>query len=255
MTITNRYCAKMMYLGKGYYGYQKQKKGQTIQGSIEDAMKVVFKEVVEIVGCGRTDTGVNAKEYYFHFDSEFADPQSRLYSLNGILGDKIVLNGIKRVDKDFHARYDATERGYEYFIHTSKNPFLKDSSYYLTLGTRKLNKEKLQEAASLLLGKRDFFTFCKTHSDVSNTFCHITKSEWDFEGEQMRYVIHGNRFLRGMVRMIVGAMLNIGLGKMNIQELYSAMERIERLQNSWSVPAHSLYLYKVNYPKGSVLDL
>jgi tRNA pseudouridine38-40 synthase len=244
-----------MYLGQGFNGYQKQKEGITIQGKLEDALSLVFKEDIDVVGCGRTDTGVSAKEYYFHFDSSFSNPESKLYSLNGILGENIAIQGIEEVDTAFHARFDATLRGYEYYLHMEKNPFLNDSSYFFPLGSKSCDLSNMERAAELLLKHQDFFTFCKTHSDVSNTLCDITLSQWIFSGTQFKYTIHGNRFLRGMVRMIVGAMLNIGLGKISIEELETALSKKQRLKNSWSVPAHGLYLYKVEYPIGSFKDL
>ncbi len=237
----------MMYLGKGYNGYQRQQTGKTIQGCIEDAMKVIYKENIEIVGCGRTDTGVNAKEYYFHFETSYQCPQDRIFSLNGILGDHIVIQSIQEAKRDFHARFDATLRAYEYRLHTKRNPFLKDSSFYLALGAKSLDISSMIEGSELLMKYNDFFTFCKAHSDANSMTCKIYKSEWDINGDKMIFHIEANRFLRGMVRMIVGAILNIGLGKMEIAELITALETKQRLSNSWSVPAHGLYLSKVEY--------
>ena len=252
MATTKRYCAKMMYLGHNYSGYQKQNEVNTIQGSIEDALKTVFRHDVEIVGCGRTDTGVSAKEYYFHFDTDFDNPLEKLFSINGILGTDIVIQSISPVSLSFHARYDATLRGYEYHVHTQRNPFLQDSSFFLPLGLKSMNYERIEEAARLILNFNDFYTFCKTNSDVNSTLCTLSKSEWEIGKDRMTYIIQGNRFLRGMVRLIVGSLLNIGLGKLSIDDLEKALKNKTRLDQSWSVPAHGLYLNLVKYPEGSL---
>jgi len=237
----------MMYLGRNYNGYQVQPEGITIQGEVEKALSIISKEQISIVGCGRTDAGVSATIYFFHFDSIRADLNERVYSLNGILDDDIVIESIRHISDDFHARFSATTRGYEYRVYTRPNPFLRNSSFFLPLGQKSLEIDLLQKASSLLLSYKDFNTFCKTHTDVKTTLCDLKRSEWATDDNQLIYYIEANRFLRGMVRLIVGALLNVGLNKLPIEELKNALENTSRLEQNWSVPAHGLYLNKVIY--------
>jgi len=244
-----RYCARLMYSGKGFCGFQRQNDSPSIQENIERALSTILREEVTVFGCGRTDTGVHAKDFYCHFDTEFTEPESRLFNINGILGDNIVIKEIFQVQNDFHARFDAVERSYEYHIHTSKNPFVTDSSFHLKLGKSEINYDLLNSASELLLNYSDFNTFCKTRSDVNTTKCKLSRSEWKWDSDQMIYHISADRFLRGMVRLTVGALLNISMGKMKISELKECLESKSRLSRDWSVPAHGLYLTNIVYTK------
>ena len=238
-----------MYSGKGYCGFQKQENALSIQEALEKSFSTIYGEEISIVGCGRTDSGVHALQFYCHFDTSYPIPESRLFNINGLLGDGIMVQKIFKVNNDFHSRFDAVERSYEYRIHTQKNPFLVDSSFFLRLGSNAvLDCVKLKEVSSILLNYSDFNTFCKTNSDVRTTNCTLNKSEWKLEEETMIYQITADRFLRGMVRLIVGALLNVGMGKLSLEDIEEALKSGSRLKQDWSVPAHGLFLKRIKYP-------
>ncbi len=249
--MKKRYSARLAYDGRGFSGFQRQDNAPSVQQAVEEVLSTIFGEPISIVGCGRTDAGVHARDYYCHFDTSFDVPVTRIHNINGLLGDRIAIKSIVEVADSFHARFDALERSYEYRIHTHKNPFLKDWSFHLRLGQGNIDRSLLKHSASLLLDFDDFNTFCKTHTDTETTRCELSRSEWIFEEERMIYHISADRFLRGMVRLIVGAMINVARGKISKDELNQALESKMRLATDWSVPAHGLFLTRVIYPQSA----
>ena len=243
-----RWRIDLSYQGTNYNGWQKQPGDRSVQETLEDAFNMILRQTVEIIGCGRTDTGVHARKYTAHADiSGEHDISKTIYQINSVLPYDIAIHSIRHVVDDFHARFSALERQYKYYVHLSKNPFLQNLSYYFNLNSP-LNKEAMSEAAKILLQHEEFYPFCKTGSDAHHYKCQLTQSEWSFNDDQMIFTIGSNRFLRGMVRLIVGACLNIGLGKIKIEELEKSLREQKPLPLQWSVPPEGLYLENVFYP-------
>ncbi len=242
-----RYRLDLAYNGTDYSGWQIQPNAPTVQATIEQAMSVWFREPIAVVGCGRTDAGVHASKYVLHFDHENKGIGSDdLYHLNQILPSSIALHSIDMVAEDFHARFDAKQRGYTYFLSTKKDPFKEDVSfYYPRIQIQQL--DLLNQAAAMLLQYDDFSTFCKTGSDVEHKLCKLTTAYWKSSHDGLEFHITGNRFLRGMVRLIVGMCLRVAEGKITLQDLAEAMETQAPLNHAWSVPAKGLFLAEVSY--------
>ena len=243
-----RWRLELSYCGKNYCGWQKQPGDTTVQQVLEDAFSIILREPVEIIGCGRTDSGVHARRYTAHLDvtSELYTPKI-LYHINSILPLDIAIQSIIETDLTFHSRFDAIERHYQYYIHFDKNPFIKDQSFYFNRNAD-LDMFAMQEAALLIKDYSDFFPLCKTGSDAGHYRCNVSESHWIFEDNKATYSIKSNRFLRGMVRLIVGACLNIGLGKLSIKDLKECMDIQIPLPVQWSVPPEGLFLENVVYP-------
>lgn len=242
-----RWRMDLSYLGTNYSGWQKQTGDKTIQQTIEEALHVVTRQDIEITGCGRTDAGVHARNYTAHFDAEqLEDNASLIYKLNAVLPRDISINKLGITDDVFHARYDAIERHYLYHIHFYKNPFLHGQSLFFS-GHVPLDRDAMHEAALLILQHNEFFTFCKMGSDVKHYNCTVNESKWTFSDDMANYSIKANRFLRGMVRLITGACLNIGLGKLSVATLSDSLKNQMPLPIQLSVPAEGLYLESVKY--------
>jgi len=245
---TTRYFVRCQYNGTRYHGWQAQKNTpETIQGHIERALAVFLGSNPEIVGCGRTDAGVHASEYYFHFDAEEFDLGLMKYKLNSILPFAIVVLDVLRVHEDAHARYDAFRRGYEYHIVGQRDPFREDTTHRFPQ-LEKLDLDKLQAAAQLMMDYEDFEAFCKNGSDEKHKKCTMYRSEWEFSEGGMIYYVEANRFLRGMIRLTVGMCLNVARGQVDIDDVKRALDRNERLGKDWSVSAKGLFLSKIEYP-------
>jgi tRNA pseudouridine38-40 synthase len=244
-----RYFAELAYNGQAYFGWQRQPEQVSVQSTIEEALSTILNTPLEITGCGRTDTGVHARQYFIHFDLEGAFPENFLLRLNKFLPADIAFRRIFEVKADAHARYDAYYRSYEYHIDVFKNPFELGTSHYFPF-TRDLDFSKMEEAAALLLQYEEFFPFCKTNTDVKTMRCELFRSEWAFDHAKGHHVYHisANRFLRGMVRLIVGMCLYVGQGKMSLAEVRTALDQQARLPKSWSIPPDGLYLTDVRYP-------
>ena len=243
-----RYFIRLSYCGTAYNGWQNQPHAgtTTIQSVIENALFTFLRQKVEITGCGRTDKGVHARDYIAHFDITPLDEiPTLIFRLNKLLPIDIVVHDIIQVTEDAHARFDATSRSYEYHLHTEKSPFDIHSFYY-TYDTP--NIEILNEVAELMLDHVDFTTFCKFHTDVKTMNCHITESRWEKIGNQYIYRIKADRFLRGMIRLIVGVCLQVSRGKLTIEEVKTAMSEKRRTGQDWSVPAEGLFLCDIKYP-------
>jgi tRNA pseudouridine38-40 synthase len=241
-----RYFFEISYNGTPFYGWQKQIGQLSVQEVIEkDIQKLFQKEKIEIVGCGRTDKGVHAKQYYFHVDlkSEI-DNEKLVFKLNRMLPESVSVHSIYEVPGDLHARFSAKKRTYRYFIHQQKNPFLSQLSTYLP---GHLNVEEMQKGCSFLLGTQDFSSFAKIHTDVKTHICTVHNARWFYEGEQLIFEITADRFLRNMVRAIVGTLVDIGMGKLTLEDLPKIIVQKNRSAASKSIGAEGLYLWKVEY--------
>ncbi|RXK47549.1 tRNA pseudouridine(38-40) synthase TruA [Aquirufa rosea] len=247
----SRYLLQFSYDGGFFHGFQIQENAITVQEELEKALTKVAGVKVDLVGSSRTDAGVHAKQQFAHFDlPEHSKPVNLdwLYRLNRILPDTLAVQAIYQVHKDFHARFEATSRTYEYHISQVKNPYLKDYAYWFELH---LDLQAMNQAAAILLNHRDFQSFSKVKTDVNTFDCHIFRAEWRQEGNQLIFTIQANRFLRGMVRAIVGTLLEIGAGKWTQDDLIRILEAKDRKQAGRAVPAHGLHLVQVAYPEAT----
>ena len=245
-----RWRIHLSYLGTSYNGWQRQPADPSVQQTLEEAFAKILRQPIEITGCGRTDTGVHARFYVAHADvADVLINDKVIYHLNAVLPHDIALLSVTETDPGFHARFDAVERQYRYYIHFNKDPFRTTTSWYLHQHTP-LDQEKMHEAAALLLQYNQFKPFCKTGSDAGNFKCMLTESSWTFTEEGAVYSIKANRFLSGMVRLIVGSCVNVGLGKITIAELKASLENQTLLAHAWSVPAEGLFLEGVGYGEG-----
>ena len=240
-----RYFIEVAYKGTNYSGLQIQDNANSIQSEVEKALQIFFKKKFELTGASRTDAGVHALQNFFHFDTEVLQfDKDYLYSLNSILPGDIVIKKILAAKEDAHCRFDAIEREYKYFIYQNKNPFLQDRAYYFPY---RIDFEKMQEAAKQILTYMDFTSFSKKNTQVQNFFCSIYKSEWVKEEDSIVYTVCANRFLRGMVRGLVGTMLKTGTGKMSVNEFKKIIESKDCTLADFSAPSHGLFLTGVKY--------
>lgn len=219
----------------------------TVQSTIEKALSLYLRESIAITGCGRTDTGVHARDYYAHFDVEVAleDKLHTIYRLNKMLPADIAVHDIILMHSGAHARFDAVSRSYEYHLHTSKSPFLPHSYYY---PYNISNLDIMNEAAALLLQQDDFSTFCKHHTDAKSMICKISMCHWSRNRDSYIFKITSDRFLRGMIRLIVGMCLHVSAGKLTVEDVKNALAEKRRTGHDWSVPAEGLWLCDIKYP-------
>lgn len=265
-----RYFIEVSYKGTAYSGFQIQKNGFTIQEEIEKALHIFFRQSFSLTGSSRTDAGVHALQNYFHFDvpaplpegktqskafyqlSDFEKENSNangqllasVYNLNAILPRDIVIKRMFEVSDNMHCRFDAISREYKYYIYTIKDPFLQDTAFYYPY---KLDLEKLNLAATLLPEYQDFTSFSKRNTQVKHFICEIQKSEWIIENNVVVYQVKANRFLRGMVKGLVGTMLKVGRGIISLEEFRGIIENRDCTKADFSVPSKGLVLIKVNY--------
>ncbi len=246
-----RYFIQVAYKGTNYAGFQVQKNANSIQAEIEKALKVYFREDFMLTCSSRTDAGVHAASNYFHFDSLILPGQEKIdtivYNLNAILPGDIVIKRVYAVPANAHSRFDALYREYEYHIYQDKDPFQAGRAYYYPY---RLDMDKLQEAAGLILGYTDFTSFSKRNTQVKTFDCQILKSRWINRDGNLVYQVRANRFLRGMVKGLVGTMLKVGTGKIAIEEFKKIIERKDCSNADFSVPPQGLFLVAVNYPDG-----
>ncbi len=240
-----RYFIEFAYSGKNYFGYQVQPREITVQQVLEEALSTLLREKIKTTGAGRTDTGVHARKMFAHFDTEAILPEDMDYKLNSFLPADIAIQRIFPVRADLHARFDATYRTYEYYIATRKNPFTQDSAWQLW--RRPLSIEKMNEACKILFEYQDFTSFAKLHTDTKTNNCTIYKAFWEQEGVLLKLTISADRFLRNMVRAIVGTMVEIGNGKMQPEDLRAVIERKHRNAAGGSAPPQGLFLVDVGY--------
>ena len=236
----------MAYEGSRYHGYQIQPHFDSVQQTVEQCLSLKLGQTVSITGCGRTDTGVHARNYYAHFDldHEIEDAEMLANQLNAFLPADIVIYRIWQVKADAHARFDALSRTYHYYITRTKNPFHIYDAYYLY---GNLDIEKMQQAANLLFEYEDFTSFSKVHTQVKTNNCKIMEARWFEQDGLLVFHIRADRFLRNMVRAIVGTLLEVGKGRITLDEFRATIERKDRCEAGTSVPAHALFLESVEY--------
>ncbi|MBB4801993.1 tRNA pseudouridine38-40 synthase [Flavobacterium nitrogenifigens] len=240
-----RYFIQFAYNGTHYHGWQIQPNASSVQETLNKAFSVLLNEPISIMGAGRTDTGVHATEMFGHFDTEKTlDVSVLVHKLNSYLPKDIAIFDIILLHDDAHCRFDATRRTYEYHINTVKNPFLQELSWYVT---QKLDVDLMNEAAQLLLKHTDFQCFSKVNTDVNTFDCTIFEAFWKQEKGKLIFTISANRFLRNMVRAIVGTLINIGLHKITLEDFENIIASKSREKAGFSVPAHGLYLTKIDY--------
>lgn len=240
-----RFFIEFSYFGKNYFGYQIQPNEISVQEELENALSTILRQEIKIVGAGRTDTGVHAKKMFAHFDFEGEISEKLPHQLNSFLAPDISVKRIFRVKDDFHARFDATYRTYEYYISLEKNPFTQASSWQIW--KRNLDVEKMNEACKILFEYEDFESFAKIGGDNKTNFCKIYKAFWEQNGSELKFTISADRFLRNMVRAIVGTMVEIGSGKMQPEDLRKVIEAKNRNSAGSSAPAQGLFLVDVGY--------
>ncbi|MEM8894266.1 MAG: tRNA pseudouridine(38-40) synthase TruA [Bacteroidota bacterium] len=241
-----RYFLEISYLGTAYHGWQLQKNANSVQAEINKALSTFLRHDINVVGSGRTDTGVHARKQVLHFDVDLPlDESQLLFKLNALLPKDISAKSVSRVKSDAHARFDATKRSYEYHMHLTKNPFLEGLSYFYP---HECDVIMMNSAAELLLGKQNFQCFSKVKTEVNTFDCDITTAQWVLENEKLVFHVSADRFLRGMVRAIVGTLLSVGKGKMTAEEFREVIESKDRRKAGRAAPAHGLYLTEVLYP-------
>ena len=251
-----RYFIHLAYNGTHYHGWQIQPDQITVQEKIETALHTVLRERISITGCGRTDTGVHASDYYAHFESVLAIDRKTIHSLNALVGADIVIFDIVRVGPDDHARYSAIERVYQYSLSLRKNPFHQETVSYVP-GVKEEHLSKLNLVADMIVTHDNFESLSKKGADVSHYRCDVRYCRWRLEDANTLVMeIRANRFLRGMVRLIVGNSIRVALGKMTIDHLHTSILNQSPIPHSLSAPPQGLFLSKVNYPNPlqSILD-
>lgn len=241
-----RYFIKLAYNGAKYHGWQIQKNAVSVQQELTEKLSLLLREELQVTGCGRTDTGVHAREFYAHFEIDKLPLSEKdiVYKINSFLPMDIVVYSIYSVDDNMHTRFSAVSRTYKYYISTIKNPFYKELSYYLNV---KLNVEHMNKACSYLLKHTDFTSFSKLHTQTATNNCNISKAEFKWDNNMLVFTISADRFLRNMVRAIVGTLLEVGKGNISIEDVDKIISLKDRSKAGFSVPAKGLFLEKVEY--------
>lgn len=241
-----RYFFEIAYHGKNYAGWQSQANAIGVQAVVESSLSKMLREEIKIVGSGRTDTGVHCEQQYFHVDIEKEfNEQNIIQKLNSFLPRDISILSIHSVKADASARFNAVERSYRYCITRKKNPFLEGLAWHYFKPTE---VKTMNQAAALLRGEHDFECFSKVKTDVNHFLCTIKKAEWKEEHDTLEFNITANRFLRGMVRAIVGTLLDVGSGKTSLNEFHQILQSRDRKKAGANVPPYGLYLTHVKYP-------
>lgn len=242
----SRYFLKLAYNGTSFHGWQIQNNAVTVQGEIQKALSLLLREEIAVMGCGRTDTGVHASCFYAHFDFgelPFA-PDKLLYKLNALLGKSIAVYECFKVNENMHVRFSATEREYQYFISTRKNPFNANAWQYIG----QPDVKAMNAAANYLLQVSDFGAFCKAHAGNATNICDVRHALWSHENDLLVFTIRADRFLRNMVRSVVGTLLMVGEEKINFTDFKKIIQSGNRSLAGDSVPAKALFLTDVKYP-------
>lgn len=252
-----RYFIKLSYNGANYHGWQRQPSASSVQQTLEEALATVLRTPVPVTGAGRTDTGVHARVMYAHFDvdGQLADTARLAVSLNRLVGRDIAVHSIFGVHPDAHARFDAVSRQYKYFVTFGKSAFLYPYSWN---APSPLDVEAMNRAARILTGTDDFTSFAKLHTDVKTNICKVTRAEWssfDNAGDSLAlpvpgivFTIEADRFLRNMVRAVVGTLVEVGRGKMDIDGFRRVIEQKDRCKAGTSMPPQALFLWDIQYP-------
>ncbi|WP_366187038.1 tRNA pseudouridine(38-40) synthase TruA [Flavobacterium ovatum] len=241
-----RYFIKLAYNGTPYHGWQYQPNAASVQETLNKALSVLLNSEINAMGAGRTDTGVHAREMFAHFDCDkIIDATKLIYKLNSFLPKDIAIFDIILVTDEAHCRFDATKRTYQYHINTIKNVFLNEQSWFLN---QKLDVALMNQAAKILFNHTNFQCFSKVNTDVNTFDCTIFEAHWQENGSDLVFTISANRFLRNMVRAIVGTLVNVGMHKISVDDFEKIIESKNRDKAGISVPAHGLYLTKIVYP-------
>ena len=247
--MANRYFIHLAYKGSGYHGWQLQENAPTVQQYINEGLQTLLKKKINVTGCGRTDTGVHANNFYAHFDLDQEISENDLtdlcFKLNRFLPTEIAVFSINMVKEKAHARFDPLSRTYKYFINRIKDPFMDDYSYYLY---GELDIDLMNEAANEMMNYTDFTSFSKLHTQTKTNNCKIMEANWNVDRHQLIFTIKADRFLRNMVRAIVGTLLEVGQHKISIEEFKNIIESKNRNDAGYSVPAKALFLDEVKYP-------
>ena len=246
--LTQRYFIELAYNGTRFHGWQVQPNAFTVQEHVEKALSTICRETISLTGAGRTDTGVHARFFVAHFESEndSLDQADFTFKLNSFLNHDIVIFRIYKVKPEAHARFDALSRTYHYYITLRKDPFAQETAWHFK---HALNVVKMNEACKILFEYTDFTSFSKLHTDVKTNNCKIYRAFWKEEGDQLIFVIEADRFLRNMVRAIVGTMTDIGLDKISMEEFRRIIEKKDRGVAGASVPPQGLFLTDIKYPE------
>lgn len=242
-----RYFLELSYNGSQYHGWQSQPNAVSVQENIEKALSMILRFPTKITGAGRTDAGVHAQQMFAHFDTDNTiDIEQLTHRLNRFLPQDIAISNIIPVQPDAHARFDATARSYAYHIHQQKNPFLQQTSWHFS---KKLDVDAMNKAAKALFFYEDFQSFSKTHTDVKTYICKIEEAYWQQDNDNLTFHITADRFLRNMVRAIVGTLIEVGLSKISVADFAHIIEVKNRSKAGFSVPAQGLFLTQIVYPK------
>lgn len=241
-----RYFIELAYKGTNFHGWQIQNNANTVQETLEKAISLILNEQISVTGAGRTDTGVHAEFFIAHIDTEknISDTQKLVFRLNSLLGKDIAVYRIYEVPLDKHARFSAVLRTYQYRIHTTKDPFSQDTSLYVY---QKLDFDKMNTAAQKLFEYTDFTSFSKLHTDTKTNNCKIYEAKWFVNQNRAYFEISADRFLRNMVRAIVGTLIEVGLGKLTVDQFCKVIESRNRANAGYSVPPQGLFLTKIEY--------
>jgi tRNA pseudouridine38-40 synthase len=249
---TMRYFVQLAYKGTHYHGWQSQPNAISVQSILENAFSKILREKIELTGAGRTDTGVHASYYVAHFDCQCENlDQKIVHSINSILPFDIALSAITKVKPTAHARFYAMWRSYQYKLVFHKDVFNQEYAWFLHL---KPDMDIMNQAAQLLLKQTDFASFCKAHSDNKTTICQLLQAEWVANENSMVFHIKADRFLRNMVRAVVGTLLDVGWGKISLDDFQKIIDAKSRNDAGQSVPAHGLFLTGIGYPEDIYLN-
>lgn len=242
-----RFVIRLAYSGTNYHGWQMQENAHSVQEELSSKLSILLKDKITITGCGRTDTGVHASDFYAHFDVEKMEWELKnlVYKLNSFLPYDIVIYDISKVNENFNVRFDAISRTYRYYITSVKNPFKEKTSYYFN---GNLNVEEMNKACRFLFDYTDFTSFSKLHTQTATNNCTIKYAKFEKVNNELVFTISADRFLRNMVRAIVGTLLEVGKGKLCAEDMATIIEQKDRGKAGFSVPAHALFLEKVTYP-------
>jgi len=249
--MVKRYFIELSYDGSEFHGWQIQPNAKTIQETLNSALSTLLRTDIYTVGCGRTDTGVHASQYFAHFEVEETtfQPEELTYRSNRVLPPSIAVQRIFEVAPDAHTRFSATSRSYTYLITQQKDPFAVLRKWEMR---EALDLNRMNEGAAILKTYEDFSCFSKSNTQTETNLCNVTHAEWSQEGSEIRFDITANRFLRNMVRAIVGTLVDLGKGTITLDDLKTIIESKERSEAGLSVPAHGLYLTRITYPEGMI---
>jgi tRNA pseudouridine38-40 synthase len=247
-SLTQRYFIELAYKGTNFHGWQIQPNAASVQEYLEKALSTIIREPIAVTGAGRTDTGVHASYFVAHFDSEKLnlDHSDFAHKLNSFLGKEIVIFHVSKVAPEAHARFDAISRTYQYHLNLRKDPFALETSWHFFIQP---DIERMNAASRILFEYTDFTSFSKLHTDVKTNNCKIYRAEWTQEGTNIVFTVKADRFLRNMVRALVGTLLEVGMGKIDLTQFRKIIEQKDRGAAGLSVPAHGLFLTDIEYPE------